>query len=82
MLDMQPRCQRCHRLVGVGATVAYICADECTWCDDCVNGPLHGTCPRCGGHLTPRPERRRPSARTERDKIVTRLRAGLLRSLL
>jgi hypothetical protein len=32
-----------------------ICTYECTWCRDCGEGVLRGTCPNCGGGLVPRP---------------------------
>ncbi|WP_373424869.1 DUF1272 domain-containing protein [Variovorax paradoxus] len=34
-----------------------LCSFECTFCSDCSNRRLAGTCPNCGGELLPRPSR-------------------------
>jgi uncharacterized protein len=34
-----------------------ICTFECTFCRDCVENRLNGTCPNCGGNFVPRPIR-------------------------
>ena len=36
---------------------AYICTFECTFCVECAEGVLAGTCPNCGGNFSPRPIR-------------------------
>ena len=36
---------------------ARICTFECTFCAACVDGPLAGLCPNCGGNFEPRPIR-------------------------
>ena len=57
MLEMRPECERCGRDLPAGAGDAHICSFECTFCSECVEGPLAGTCPNCGGNLQPRPAR-------------------------
>ncbi|MFH1516339.1 MAG: DUF1272 domain-containing protein, partial [Pseudomonadota bacterium] len=37
---------------------AFVCSFECTFCADCADGPLDGSCPNCGGDLEPRPMRK------------------------
>ncbi|MGV3482716.1 MAG: DUF1272 domain-containing protein [Sphingobium sp.] len=58
MLAMRPDCERCGRDLPAQAGDAFICSFECTFCIDCVTGPLAGRCPNCGGDLQPRPQRR------------------------
>jgi hypothetical protein len=36
---------------------ARICSFECTFCADCSDTQLQGTCPNCGGELVRRPVR-------------------------
>lgn len=57
MLAMRPDCERCGRDLPPGADDALVCSFECTFCTDCVTGPLGGRCPNCGGDLQPRPRR-------------------------
>jgi hypothetical protein len=57
MLAMRPDCERCGRGLLPQANDAHICSFECTFCTECVEGPLAGTCPNCGGNLQPRPTR-------------------------
>jgi hypothetical protein len=56
-LDMRPDCERCGRDLPPDSEEAQICSFECTFCRDCVEGPLGGACPNCGGDLRPRPTR-------------------------
>ena len=49
MLELRPDCERCGRDLPPDSADARICTFECTFCADCVDGPL-------GGHL---PELRR-----------------------
>lgn len=56
-LDMKPACERCARTLPPDSREAMICTFECTFCRDCVNGPLEGVCPNCGGELQQRPVR-------------------------
>ena len=58
MLQMRPGCERCDRDLPAAADDAWICSFECTFCTDCVTGPLTHRCPNCGGELRPRPPRR------------------------
>ncbi len=57
MLAMRPDCERCGRDLPPDASDAHICSFECTFCTDCVTGPLRARCPNCGGDLQPRPTR-------------------------
>ena len=57
MLEMRARCEACGRDLPAEAEGAFICSMECTFCRDCVEGPLDGACPNCGGILSPRPTR-------------------------
>jgi hypothetical protein len=54
---MHPDCERCGRDLPPGSADARICSFECTFCAACVDGPLGGTCPNCGGDFAPRPTR-------------------------
>jgi hypothetical protein len=56
-LEMRPDCERCGRDLPPGSRDAFICSFECTFCADCVAGPLDGKCPNCGGNLERRPTR-------------------------
>jgi uncharacterized protein len=56
-LDLRPNCECCDKDLPPHSTEAMICSFECTWCRDCVENVLHGTCPNCGGNLVPRPIR-------------------------
>ena len=57
MLDMCPDCQNCGRNLPPDSPEARICSFECTFCAPCVEGPLGGICPNCGGDFRPRPTR-------------------------
>jgi len=61
MLQMRPGCERCDRDLPADSTAARICSFECTFCSDCAERHLAGTCPNCGGELIARP--RRPAAK-------------------
>ena len=56
-LEMRPNCERCGRDLPPDSTEARICSYECTFCSECVEGPLNHVCPNCGGELAPRPRR-------------------------
>lgn len=57
MLDLRPGCECCDRDLPPDSPDARICTYECTWCADCVDLCLGGSCPNCGGNLVPRPIR-------------------------
>lgn len=57
MLDLRPNCELCDRDLPPDTKDAMICSHECTYCVDCVNGPLQNVCPTCGGGFCPRPIR-------------------------
>ncbi|HEY0112132.1 MAG TPA: DUF1272 domain-containing protein [Allosphingosinicella sp.] len=57
MLDLRPDCERCGRDLPPNSPDARICTFECTFCADCVDGPLGGICPNCGGNFERRPVR-------------------------
>ncbi|MBV8659030.1 MAG: DUF1272 domain-containing protein [Burkholderiales bacterium] len=57
MLQLRPNCECCNRDLPPDSTDAMICTFECTFCVDCVRGPLAGVCPNCGGELVVRPRR-------------------------
>jgi hypothetical protein len=57
MLELRPNCERCDRDLPPESADAWICTYECTFCADCVDGPLAGVCPNCGGNFVPRPIR-------------------------
>jgi len=54
---MRPGCECCDRDLPPDSVEAMICSFECTFCRDCVTGPLAGRCPNCGGGLVARPMR-------------------------
>lgn len=60
MLQLRPNCECCNRDLPADSSDARICSFECTFCRDCAEGRLHGSCPNCGGELLARP--RRPAA--------------------
>ena len=57
MLALRPDCERCGRDLPPDSDQARICTFECTFCGPCVDGPLVGVCPNCGGDFQPRPIR-------------------------
>ena len=57
MLQLRPNCECCDKDLPPESTLAMICTFECTFCSDCVNDVLKGTCPNCGGELARRPRR-------------------------
>jgi hypothetical protein len=57
MLALRPNCECCDRDLPPSSPLARICSYECTFCADCVDGPLGGVCPNCGGNFAPRPIR-------------------------
>jgi uncharacterized protein len=57
MLQLRPSCECCDRDLDAGSRDAFICSFECTFCRDCAEGMLAGTCPNCGGELVRRPVR-------------------------
>jgi uncharacterized protein len=61
MLQLRPNCECCDRDLLADSTDALICSFECTFCRECVDNRLNGTCPNCGGELLQRP--RRPAAK-------------------
>jgi uncharacterized protein len=56
-LELRPDCERCGRDLPPDSEAARICTFECTFCASCVEGPLDGICPNCGGNFEPRPIR-------------------------
>jgi len=57
MLEMRATCECCGVDLPPESTDAMICSYECTFCRDCVETRLHGSCPNCGGQLVARPTR-------------------------
>ncbi|MCY1212286.1 hypothetical protein D9M68_359180 [compost metagenome] len=57
MLELRPNCECCDKNLPPESTEALICSFECTFCRDCADQRLHGTCPNCGGELVRRPIR-------------------------
>jgi hypothetical protein len=57
MLALRPNCECCDRDLPPDSRDAMICTFECTFCKDCVDGPLQGRCPNCGGNFASRPIR-------------------------
>lgn len=61
MLQLRPNCECCDRDLAADSTDALICSFECTFCRECADNRLQGSCPNCGGELLQRP--RRPAAK-------------------
>src|SRR5580693_1970334 len=59
MLELRPNCECCDRDLDPASPDVFICTYECTWCRDCAQDVLDGTCPNCGGALVRRPAHRR-----------------------
>jgi hypothetical protein len=57
MLALRPNWECCNKDLPPATADAMICTFECTFCRDCVETKLGGTCPNCGGNLVPRPIR-------------------------
>ena len=57
LLEIRPNCELCDCDLPADSSKAMICTYECTYCSDCVTGPLENVCPTCGGGLTQRPIR-------------------------
>ncbi|MGV8831860.1 MAG: DUF1272 domain-containing protein [Devosia sp.] len=57
MLELRPSCECCNKDLPPAAADAMICSFECTFCADCVEHRLGGTCPNCGGGFVARPIR-------------------------
>lgn len=57
MLELHPDCEGCGCDLPFDSTEARICTFECTFCRSCVEGPLAGVCPNCGGDFAARPIR-------------------------
>ena len=57
MLELRPNCELCDCDLPPESDRARICTFECTFCVDCVEGPLGSVCPNCGGDFTRRPVR-------------------------
>ncbi|WP_298159065.1 DUF1272 domain-containing protein [Brevundimonas sp.] len=70
MLELRPNCEGCDRDLPFDSPDARICTFECTFCADCVAGPLKDVCPNCGGNFVPRPIR--PAAALARFPASTR----------
>jgi hypothetical protein len=69
MLQLRPNCECCDRDLPPDSPDAMICSYECTFCRACVDGPLRGVCPNCGGNFSTRPIR--PAALLPRDPPST-----------
>ncbi len=69
MLELRPSCECCDRDLPPESEDARICTYECTFCADCVEGPLGGVCPNCGGNFERRPVR--PAAKLAKDPAST-----------
>jgi len=70
MLELRPGCECCDRDLPAGSLDARICSFECTFCVDCADSKLKGTCPNCGGELVARP--RRPASMLAKNPPSTR----------
>ena len=57
MLELRPNCECCDRDLDPASPDTFVCSYECTWCRDCAENVLYGTCPNCGGELVRRPRR-------------------------
>ncbi|MEL7186906.1 MAG: DUF1272 domain-containing protein [Pseudomonadota bacterium] len=70
MLKLRPNCELCNCDLPPDADNARICTYECTFCLDCVEGPLQGCCPNCGGNFERRPVR--PAAALKKHPASTK----------
>ncbi|MDG9924690.1 MULTISPECIES: DUF1272 domain-containing protein [unclassified Pseudomonas] len=69
MLQLRPGCECCDRDLPPDSLDARICSFECTFCVDCAEDRLQGTCPNCGGELVRRPIR--PAAKLARSPATS-----------
>jgi uncharacterized protein len=69
MLQLRPGCECCDRDLPPDSGDAFICTYECTFCRECTEEKLKGTCPNCGGELLRRP--RRPAKMLARNPAAT-----------
>ncbi|WP_160287610.1 DUF1272 domain-containing protein [Pseudomonas knackmussii] len=69
MLELRPNCECCDRDLPPESTDARICTYECTFCSDCAENVLGGSCPNCAGELLQRPQR--PAAMLAKDPAST-----------
>ncbi len=56
-MELRPNCECCDRDLPPQSREAFICTFECTFCRDCTDSVLSGTCPNCKGELVRRPVR-------------------------
>ena len=64
MLELRPCCECCGKDLPPDCDRARICSFECTFCAECAEDTLRGTCPNCGGELVRRPIRPAPALQT------------------
>jgi len=57
MLKLKLACEHCSQPLPPESAEAMICSFECTFCKNCVEGPLNSICPNCGGEFQRRPIR-------------------------
>jgi hypothetical protein len=69
VLEIRPNCECCDRDLDPSSPDVMICTYECTWCRDCAENVLRGTCPNCGGGFERRPVR--PPAKLLQDPPST-----------
>ena len=69
MLELRPGCECCDKDLAPDSDQARICTFECTFCAECTDTLLHGTCPNCGGELLQRP--RRPLSKLAKNPAST-----------
>jgi hypothetical protein len=70
MLELRPNCECCDRDLPPESLNAVICTFECTFCSNCAENTLEGTCPNCGGELVRRPIR--PAAKLVNNPASTK----------
>ena len=54
---MRSHCELCNKALPLDSAEAMICAFECTFCCECVEGVLKNKCPNCGGTFEKRPKK-------------------------
>jgi hypothetical protein len=69
VLELRPNCELCDVDLPADSPDARICTYECTFCASCVEGPLGGVCPNCGGNFARRPIR--PPSQLAKDPAST-----------